>query len=133
MVSKKLKMSVGVLIIVAAMAYLMISGFSGNSGFQVSISDLVKNGSSYDNEYLLVEGKVLRETIQWNGEKIELRFTVTDGENRLPVLYYDVAPDNLDYEEGAEAILRGKYDSANGIFVADKVETRCPSKYEAAE
>lgn len=131
--SKKFKMSLGVLIIVVAMGYLMVSGFSGSSGFQVSISDLIQNGDSYADEYLLVEGKVLRETIQWNGEKIELRFTVTDGENQLPVFYNDVAPDNLDYEEGAEAILKGKYDSVSGVFIADKVETRCPSKYEPAE
>jgi cytochrome c-type biogenesis protein CcmE len=131
--SKKFKMSMGIVVIIAAIAYLMISGFSGNSGFQVSINDLVQKGSDYDNEYLLVEGKVLRETIQWNGEKIELRFSVTDGVHELPVVYYDVAPDNLDYEDGAEAILRGKYDSVSGVFVADKVETRCPSKYEAAE
>lgn len=131
--SKKFKMSIGIAIIIGAIAYLMISGFSGNSGFQVTISDLVQKGNEYDNQYLLVEGKVLRETIQWDGEKIELRFTVTDGTHELPVIYYDVAPDNLDYEDGAEAILRGEYDSAAGVFVADKVETRCPSKYEAAE
>ena len=131
--SKKFKMSMGIVVIIGAIAYLMISGFSGNSGFQVTINDLVQKGSDYDNEYLLVEGKVLRETIQWNGEKIELRFSVTDGVHVLPVIYYDVAPDNLDYEDGAEAILRGQFDSASGVFIADKVETRCPSKYEAAE
>lgn len=131
--SKKFKMSMGILVIIGAIAYLMISGFSGNAGFQVSISDLVQKGNEYDNQYLLVEGKVMPETIQWNGAAIELRFTVTDGVHELPVIYYDVAPDNLDYDDGAEAILRGEYDSASGVFVADKVETRCPSKYEAAE
>ena len=131
--SKKVKLSLGLLVIVAAMAYLMVSGFSANAGFQVNISDLVLNGDSYAGEYLLVEGKVLPETIEWNGEKIELKFMVTDGQYQLPIIYYDVAPDNLDYEGGAEAILRGKYDTGAGVFVADSVETRCPSKYEAAE
>lgn len=131
--SKKLKMSMGILVIVAAMAYLMVAGFSSNSGFQVNISELVQNGDSYANEYLLVEGQVLPETIEWNGEKIELKFTVTDGQHELPIIYYDVAPDNLDYAGGAEAILRGKYDSTAGVFVADTLETKCPSKYEAAE
>ncbi|HHW06068.1 MAG TPA: cytochrome c maturation protein CcmE [Clostridia bacterium] len=131
--SKKVKMSIGLLVIVGAMAYLMVAGFSGNAGFQVSISDLVLNGDNYAGEYLLVEGKVLPETIEWNGEQIELRFLVTDGQYQLPIIYYDVAPDNLDYEGGAEAILRGRYDHGAGVFVADTVETRCPSKYEAAE
>lgn len=131
--SKKVKLALGLLVIVGAMVYLMVAGFSANAGYQVSISDLVQNGDSYAGEYLLVEGKVLPETIEWNGEKIELRFTVTDGQYQLPVVYYDVAPDNLDYEGGAEAILRGRYDTGAGVFVADSVETRCPSKYEAAE
>lgn len=133
MVSKKLKMSMGIFVIVAAIAYLMVTGFSGSSSFQVSIQDLISNGEEYNEKYLLVEGKVMRETIQWDGKEIELRFNVTDGDNEMLVIYNDVAPDNLDYEEGAEAILKGTYDYHTQVFLADRVETRCPSKYEAAE
>ena len=131
--SKKQKMYLGVLVIVAAMAYLMVTSFGSSAGFQVSISDLVKEGGHYERDYLLVEGKVLPETVVWDSTNIKVEFIVTDGENQMAVLYNDVAPDNLDHKDGAEAILRGKYDNSAGIFRADSVETRCPSKYEAAE
>ncbi|MFA5536780.1 MAG: cytochrome c maturation protein CcmE [Bacillota bacterium] len=131
--SKKLKMTLGALVIVAAMGYLMITSFSSSAGFQVSISDLVEKGSKFQDDYLLVEGKVLPETVVWDSTNIKVEFVVTDGVNQMPVLFNDVVPDNLDHEDGAEAILRGKYDHDGGIFRADSVETRCPSKYEAAE
>lgn len=131
--SKKLKMYLGVLVIVGAMAYLMFASFGSSSGFQVSISDLVEKGDQYAKDYLLVEGKVLPETVVWDSAKIQVEFVVTDGENQMAVLFNDVVPDNLDHEDGAEAILRGKYDNLAKVFRADTVETRCPSKYEAAE
>jgi len=131
--SKKLKMYLGVLVIVAAMAYLMITSFGSSAGFQVSISDLVEKGDLFEKDYLLVEGKVLPETVVWDSTNIKVEFVVTDGVHQMAVLYNDAVPDNLDHKDGAEAILRGKYDNSGGIFRADSVETRCPSKYEAAE
>lgn len=131
--SKKLKMYLGILVIIGAMAYLMAASFNSGSGFQVSIKDLVERGENYSKDYLLVEGKVLPETVVWDSANIKVEFVVTDGEHQMAVLFNDVIPDNLDHEDGAEAILRGKYDNVAKIFRADTVETRCPSKYEAAE
>lgn len=131
--SKKLKMYLGIAVIVGAIAFLIITGMNSSTGFQVTISDLVKAGAKYDQDYLLVEGKVLPETVVWDSSKIQVEFVVTDGEEELAVLYNGVVPDNLDHEDGAEAILRGRYDNSGGLFHAETVETRCPSKYEVEE
>lgn len=132
-VSKKLKMSIGIVVILGAIALLIVTGMNSSTGFQVSVSDLAEKGQKYDQNYLLVEGTVLPETIIWNSADIEVEFVVTDGENQLTVFYNDVVPDNLDYEEGVEAILRGRYDYSTALFYAETVETRCPSKYEIEE
>ncbi|HHX51280.1 MAG TPA: cytochrome c maturation protein CcmE [Clostridia bacterium] len=129
---KKHKMTVGVLLIVGAIAYLLISGFGGNTGVQVTLSDLVGKGETFDGKYLLAEGSVVPDSIHWDGKKVELRFEITDGTVKVPVIYHDVPPDNMDHPD-TEVILRGYYDNEQGVFQAEKVETRCPSKYEAAE
>jgi cytochrome c-type biogenesis protein CcmE len=129
---KKQKMTIGILLVVGALLYLLVSGFGLNAGFQVTLSDLVEKGETFAGKYLLVEGAVVPDSIAWDGKKVELRFEVTDGRVKVPVIHHDVPPDNLDHP-GTEVILRGYYNMEQGIFQAEKVETRCPSKYEAAE
>ena len=127
------KVTLGALVVVAALIYLMISGFSGNTGFEVALSELVDNGSQFGDQYILTEGYLVEGSDEWNGEKIELKFSVKDEDgNQLPVVFNGVKPDNFHYEE-AQLILKGSYDVKEGIFKAEKVETRCPTKYEQVE
>lgn len=123
------KIFVGVLIIVVAVGYLMFSGFSNFAGYQVTITDLVAGEEDYDGEYLMVPGKLVGDSVKFDGDKVQLAFTVTDGKNKLPVIYNDVKPDNFD--DATEVILEGFYDKEENVFKAEKLTTKCPSKYEA--
>ncbi|KKM11284.1 hypothetical protein SY88_09460 [Clostridiales bacterium PH28_bin88] len=126
------KITIGVIVVVAAIGFLFISGFGGNTGYQKTITEILTEGPQLEGRYLLVEGSLVPGTLKWDGQKIELSFAVTDGQSKMPVVYNDVAPDNMDNPE-AQIILKGKYNANSGTFLADKVETRCPSKYEALE
>lgn len=129
---KKHKMSLGVLVIAVAIGFLILSGFGGNTGYQVALADLINNGAQYDGQFVLAEGKLVPGTDKWDAQAIRLEFMLTDGQNEVPVVYHDVAPDNFDYPH-AELIVKGTWDEGQGFFQADKIETRCPSKYEAVE
>jgi cytochrome c-type biogenesis protein CcmE len=59
-----------------------------------------------------------------------IRFTLSDGKNSLDVIYNAEKPLNMETAEKIVAI--GQYDSAAMIFRADKILTKCPSKYENA-
>lgn len=126
------KIALAAVVLVAAMTFLLVWGFRGNTGYQLNISEILRQGKALDGRYLLVEGSLVKGTVQFDSRKIELRFTVTDGKSRMPVVYQGVAPDNLDYPE-AQIILKGKYDASSAVFQASEVQTRCPSKYEAAD
>ncbi|GAW92156.1 cytochrome c maturation protein CcmE [Calderihabitans maritimus] len=130
--TKGKKMTIGILIVVLAVGYLIVSGFSLNSGYQVTISELLENPEAYEGKYIVTEGKLDQSSVQWDSQKIELRFKVFQEDTTMPVVYNGVMPDNFDYPE-ADIILQGYYNSKSGIFEAEKVSTRCPSKYEAAE
>ncbi|MHB1125817.1 MAG: cytochrome c maturation protein CcmE [Bacillota bacterium] len=129
---QKQKITIGILVVVAAVAYLIISGFNGNTGYQKTIAQVADSGSSLDGAYVLVEGgKLVGSSVNFDSKNIVLTFKVTDGTKEMPVIYNGIAPDN--FEDEADVILKGSYDSEKGVFKADTVETRCPSKYEAAE
>lgn len=129
---KRHKMTLGVIVIAVAIGFLIISGFGGNSGYQVTLADLANHGAKYDGQFVLAEGKLVPGTEKWDPQAIKLEFMITDGQVQFPVVYHDVAPDNFDYPH-AELILKGTWNEELGVFQADKIETRCPSKYEALE
>ncbi|MEW6663420.1 MAG: cytochrome c maturation protein CcmE [Bacillota bacterium] len=126
------KIIIGLLVIIMAMGAMIAVSIGSTAGYQLRISEVLAKGEELKGRYLLVEGYLLPETVNWDGKKIELRFFVTDGESKMQVVFNDVPPDNLTVPD-TQIILKGKYDSGAGVFLADKVETRCPSKYEAAE
>lgn len=125
---KNTKITIGALVVVAAIAYLFISGFSGNMSVHANLSDLISNSQEYDGKFIQTEGKLVANSIDWNTNKVELRFTISDGKSEMPVLWKDVKPDN--FTGDVIVMVGGKY-TAGKEFVADTLTTKCPSKYES--
>jgi cytochrome c-type biogenesis protein CcmE len=56
-----------------------------------------------------------------------LEFTIMEGGKSLPVIYRGMVPDT--FRAGREIVIEGHLDSG-GVFQADTILTKCPSKYE---
>lgn len=126
----KHKVLIGAAVVVAALVYLMISGFSGNAGYRVTIAELLAKEGQMGDNFLLTEGTLKGDSVRWDGQKIELRFRLADlqeKEKEIEVVYNGTKPDN--FQDGTQVVVQGRY--RGGIFYADKVTTKCPSKYEA--
>lgn len=123
----KVKIVVGVLIIVAALIYLLISSYSDNALYYMTVKELGARGTIPAHEGLRINGTVAPSSIRWNADKIELRFKLAEGEDTLRVLYRGVAPDQL--AEAQQVVVEGKL-AAKGELVATKILLKCPSKYE---
>lgn len=126
------KVAIGVLVVAVAIAYLMITGFS-TAYQQMSVSQILAQGDALDGKYLLTEGNLLQDTVQWDSTKIELRFSLEDfaePAKQLPVVYNGVRPES--FSDGTQALVKGYYDTQAGVFRAEDLQTKCPSKYEAA-
>jgi len=48
---------------------------------------------------------------------------------RMPVMYYGVVPGNFD--QAKSVVLKGK--TENGVFIAEQMLVKCPSKYQGEE
>ncbi|MBS4024356.1 MAG: cytochrome c maturation protein CcmE [Clostridia bacterium] len=120
------KVTIAALIIIATIAVMMVTGFLNMSGRTVTIEQVLATGVEYEGKFLRTEGQLM-EGYVFNVKDITLEFQITDGERILNVFYKGFQPDNFDV--GIDVILTGNYQE--DVFIADSVQTRCPSTYEA--
>lgn len=129
---KNVKMSITILVVIGAIAYLMFSGFSGVS-VHVDLESLVQSPQeNYAGKFVQTEGMVIEESAVFDSDNLELRFTITgliDPNETLDVVYKGVMPDN--FNEATQAMVGGKYIPGEPL-VAETLQTKCPSKYEEA-
>ena len=148
------KFLVGGLVILAAVVYLIISSTTAGAQYFFTIDELFAKGAEAYGTPARVTGAVIGETIYYDPENLVLTFTVAhmpadkeilDEEGglamalnqavndptrqRMQVVYEGVKPDLLQNE--AQAIMTGKL-GEDGVFVADELLLKCPTKYEEA-
>lgn len=124
-------MTMAGLAIAAAILILLMAATPGSSGVELPLKDLLEKQEEHKDDYVTVEGLLIEDSIEWNADEIELKFDVQDEEgNKMQVVYNGVKPDN--FSEGVIAILQG-YLGDKDTFIAESVQTRCPSKYEGED
>ncbi len=80
-----------------------------------------------------VMGEIDFDRVNYNTDERRLEFAIFDVEApnkatavRLPVVYYGVVPGN--FEQASSVVLKGR--SADGVFEANQMLVKCPSKYQ---
>lgn len=127
---KRLKYVIGVLIIVICIVFLAVRGFKKTGVYYLTVSEVSERKDSLKEKPFRVDGIVVSGSIEWNPEKLFLKFELTDGEETLPVLHKGIKPDLL--RDGKEVVVEGTL-GKDGIFNATKLITKCPSKYRPAK
>jgi cytochrome c-type biogenesis protein CcmE len=148
------KFLVGGAMIIAAIIYLIVSSTQANAQYYLTVRELEDQATAMTGKEVRVSGAILGETIQYDPQTLTLAFTVAHitGDNdeitaqgglaevlyqatqdtslpRLKVIYNGVKPDLLRNE--AQAIMTGKL-GADGVFYADELLLKCPTRYEDA-
>lgn len=150
----RMKFILGGVLIIAAVVYLIVSSSQANAQYFLTIDELQANPAANMNRSLRVSGAVVGESIQYDAEALRLTFVVAHvpGDNadieaqgglakvlheavvdpdrpRMTVIYNGVQPDLL--RDEAQAIMTGQM-GEDGIFYADELLLKCPTKYEEA-
>lgn len=122
---------IGCMIIAGAIVTLLMAATPGSSGVELTMKQLLATQGQHKNDYVTVEGLLIEKSVQWNADKIQLKFDLKDKSgNILHAVYHGVKPDN--FTDGITVILKGS-PTGNNTFKADNVQTRCPSKYEGQD
>lgn len=124
------KFAIAAAVLVCAVGYLMYtSAQSTSASFFDTVSELNARADSADGELVRVGGDVVESSIEIDGVAGPVYFEITDGEEKLAVVYDGQVPDIFD--EHIQAVVEGTYQK-DGIFQADTVLTKCPSRFEDA-
>ena len=148
------KFVIGGILVLGAVVFLIWSATTSTSEYFLTIEELHAKGASIANRNLRVSGAVIGDTIQYNAQSLTLTFEVAHvpGDNaviqteggladalhqavidpsreRMTIVYVGPKPDLLRNE--AQAIVTGHL-GEDGIFYADELLLKCPTKYEEA-
>jgi cytochrome c-type biogenesis protein CcmE len=124
---KRIKFGIGIGIILAAVAWLAVSGFQQNKTYYYTVNELLAGKGGH--EQVRVGGVVAQGSVERHGGQITFRL-VQDSAS-IPVTYVgsDTLPDT--FVGGAQAVIEGKY-APDGVFQADRIQAKCASKYQAS-
>ncbi len=151
---QRTKFIVGGILILAAVAYLIFSSTKASAEYFMTVEEVQSQTASLTGKNLRVSGAVIGDSIEYNPDTMLLTFVVANvpGDNkeieaegglakvlheavvdpsrpRMQVVYNGPRPDLL--KDEAQAIMTGHL-GEDGIFYADELLLKCPTKYEEA-
>lgn len=148
------KFILGGILILTAVVYLIVSSTQASAEYFMTVDEVKAEGASAIGKSLRLSGAVLGDTIQYDASTLTLTFEIAhvSGDNaeveaqgglaevlyqavndptrqRVQVVYVGPKPDLLRGE--AQAIMTGTVGD-DGVFYADELLLKCPTKYEQA-
>ncbi len=151
---QRMKFILGGALILAAVVYLIFSSTRASAEYFMTVNEVKAQGASVVGKSLRLSGAVIGDTIKYDPNTLTLTFDVAhvSGNNdeieaqgglakvlkdavndptrqRISVIYVGPKPDLLRGE--AQAIMTGKL-GEDGVFHADELLLKCPTKYEEA-
>ena len=154
MSTQRLKFILGGLLILSAVVYLIVSSTQASAQYFMTIDELLAKKAQVVDQNIRISGAVIGDTITYDPQTLTLSFTVAhvSGDNteiekegglaavlhqavidpkrsNIKAVYVGVKPDLMRNE--AQAIMTGHL-AADGVFYADELLLKCPTKYEEA-
>ena len=150
----RIKFVIGGALILAAVVYLIVSSTQANAEYFMTIDELKAQSQSVIGKNMRISGAVVGDTIQYDPQTLTLGFEVANvtadnneveaqgglaavlhaavidpNRSRIKIVYTGPKPDLLKNE--AQAIMTGQL-GTDGVFHADELLLKCPSKYQEA-
>ena len=152
--SNQVKFFVAGALFISAVIIMIISATQSSADFFVTVQELMTSQEDLTGENLRVSGAVLGDSISYDSATGMLHFTIVNipadedeiqakggleavlhqavsdpSSMKLDVIYDGPPPDML--RDEAQAIITGTL-TADGVFGAEELLLKCPSKYEEA-
>ncbi len=125
--SSSWKFIIGGILILGAILYAAAASFQSNTVYYLTLQEFSAQKAKFAGQVVRVNGPLDQASIQLDQKTMVLKFNMKDGGIVQPVVYKGVVPDTL--TNGESVVAEGKLD-AQGIFQANSILVKCPSKYE---
>ncbi len=116
--------------LLGVIAFVLFSSFQSNTVYYYTLPELYAQQTELTGRTVRVNAPLDKTSIENDQKNLILKFNLVEGEQVLPVVYRGVAPDTM--SSGESVVAEGKLDG-NGVFQADSILVKCPSKYEKSE
>ena len=115
-------------LIVGSLVWLAMGGIRDTKTYYKTIPELQMMGSEAKQQRLRVGGDVKPGTIVKTASQVN--FVLHQGGQTLNVVYTGLDPLPDTFKDNAQALADGRLGS-DGVFMANKIQAKCASKYEA--
>jgi cytochrome c-type biogenesis protein CcmE len=119
---------ISVLVIGGGLSYFIYQAMQSSWAYYYSVDDFWAHKSQAQNHLLRIAGTVKQNSTVRDLQTMNMKFALAGAGVEVPVAYKGPVPDN--FAEGREVVAEGRLD-AMGVFQAEKLITRCESKYKA--
>jgi cytochrome c-type biogenesis protein CcmE len=128
-VKKQAKFGIGISVIVISLGFLAWLGYGESKTYYHTIAELPTLNGSARTQRMRVGGTVETGSIRRLSGRVDF---VLEGEGKkLPVSYVGSDPLPDTFVDKSQALVEGR-PASDGRFVAEHVQAKCASKYEAA-
>jgi cytochrome c-type biogenesis protein CcmE len=120
---------VGAAIVAVLVAVLLAMwGLRSQASYFYMPADIVA-GKAHEGEAIRLGGMVEQGSVERDPDGLTIRFVITDGKARTPVVFRGIVPDL--FREGSGAVAEGRLE--NGTFVADNILAKHDERYMPPE
>ena len=130
MKSRKRKYVFGGIVILIAMLVLIVNGLTSCAMDTYTVGELMDEGEAVYGDEIRLDGMVVEGSVVEDGMSLTFMMTGEEGMRTVPVKYEGAKPDG--FQEGRGVSVEGEY-MPEGHFAADRILTKCPSKYVPEE
>lgn len=116
----------GAVVIVAVFAWLLFGGLEKNVVFFLTPQELLAKGTDGVGVPVRLGGQVKPGSVNWDAQKLDLRFTVTDGAREMPV-HSTGAPPQM-FRDGMGVVVEGRV-ATGGVFEATGLMVKHSNEY----
>ncbi|HTX15877.1 MAG TPA: cytochrome c maturation protein CcmE [Candidatus Baltobacteraceae bacterium] len=122
------KFIIGSVIIVLTLVVLAYAGYTQSKTYYHTISEVATLHGAALHQRMRVSGNVSAGSIEHVDGRID--FILEEQGKKMPVSYTGSDPLPDTFKDGAQALVEGRL-MPNGHFMADQVQAKCASKYQA--
>lgn len=126
-------------VVALALGYMIYAAFPGNALYFLTVSEFMAGDEYQDGRQVRVAGQLVPDSFSRQEGTTLSHFRLQDTEDsagygsdvHLTASYVGVLPD-LFFNPYSEIILQGRHGS-EGVFQADDILVKCPSKYQSLD
>ncbi len=123
-----LALAAGLVVVLGGFGYLLYGGIGENLVYFLTPRELLAKGERAYDAPVRLGGMVVPGSVQWNAERLELRFTVTDGTQQVRVRSKGAPPQM--FRDGIGVVVEGRY-RRGGEFESHNLMVKHSNEYRA--